>query len=186
MLPYNDTDQLEAYFKKEGDKTAAIIMEPVCGNMGVILPSQKFLNACRDLTKKYGALLIFDEVMTGFRANKYGVQGALNVYPDITCLGKVIGGGLPCAAYGGKANIMDHLAPLGNVYQAGTLSGNPLAVTAGLSMMQLIKDFDVYEKAEQQTSKLVTGVRHFIKKYKVPVQVQSMGTMFTVFLKREN
>ena len=183
VLPYNNTQRLEAYFKEEGDKTAAIIMEPVCGNMGVILPSKEFIKACRDLSKKYGALLIFDEVMTGFRANKYGVQGALNVYPDITCLGKVIGGGLPCAAYGGKAKFMDHLAPLGNVYQAGTLSGNPLAVTAGLSMMQLIKEFNVYEKAEQQTTKLVTGLKQLIKKNKVPIQVQSMGTMFTVFFK---
>ncbi|MEK9726833.1 MAG: glutamate-1-semialdehyde 2,1-aminomutase [Candidatus Margulisiibacteriota bacterium] len=181
VLRYNDVDQLTAFFQAEGNQVAAIIMEPVCGNMGVILPSMEFLNACRNLTNSHGALLIFDEVMTGFRAHKNGVQGMYDVIPDITCLGKVIGGGLPCAAYGGSRQIMDHLAPIGNVYQAGTLSGNPLAVTAGLAMMQLIKDFDVYDKAETQTTTLVSGLNEMIKQQQLPITINAVGTMFTVF-----
>ena len=181
VLPYNDVEALTNCFKNEGDKIAALIMEPVCGNMGVILPTDEFLNACRSLTMDSGALLIFDEVMTGFRAGKSGAQGVFGVTPDITCLGKVIGGGLPCAAYGGKREIMDHLAPLGNVYQAGTLSGNPLAVTAGLSMIHLIKGFGIYDKAESNTTKLMAELKKIIASHSLPIQINSIGTMFTVF-----
>ncbi len=181
VLEFNDTESLIQLFEKEGDHIAAIIMEPVCGNMGVVIPDDAFINACRSLCDDHGALLIFDEVMTGFRAGKHGAQGVYNVTPDLTCLGKVIGGGLPCAAYGGRKDIMDHLAPLGDVYQAGTLSGNPLAVAAGLSMMHLIKSYGVYETAEKQAQKLVQGVRDAIRTSQAPIQVGSIGTMFTVF-----
>ncbi|MEC8677430.1 MAG: glutamate-1-semialdehyde 2,1-aminomutase [Candidatus Margulisiibacteriota bacterium] len=181
VLPYNDVTALQACFKEEGDRIAALIMEPVCGNMGVIIPSPEFLGACRSLTQDNGALLIFDEVMTGFRAHKFAAQGAFNITPDLTCLGKVIGGGLPCAAYGGNESIMNHLAPIGDVYQAGTLSGNPLAVTAGLAMMELINDFNVYEKAEQQTHKLIAGLKQIITKKNAPIQINAIGTMFTIF-----
>ncbi|MGA0242461.1 MAG: aminotransferase class III-fold pyridoxal phosphate-dependent enzyme, partial [Candidatus Marinamargulisbacteria bacterium] len=143
--------------------------------------TEAFLSACRSLTQAHGALLIFDEVMTGFRAGKHGAQGAYAIVPDITCMGKVIGGGLPCAAYGGRSDIMDYLAPLGDVYQAGTLSGNPLAVTAGLAMMSLIQDHGIYDLAERATTTLVSGMRTMIDQYRAPIQVTAMGTMFTVF-----
>jgi glutamate-1-semialdehyde 2,1-aminomutase len=181
VLPYNDVEALRQCFTTEGNQIAALIMEPVCGNMGVVLPSEEFLKACRSLTTDYGAILIFDEVMTGFRAGKSGAQGVFNVMPDITCLGKVIGGGLPCAAYGGKKEIMNHLAPLGDVYQAGTLSGNPLAITAGLAMMELIKSFNVYERAEENTTQLVSGLNKAIQAANAPIRVNAIGTMFTIF-----
>ncbi len=181
VLPFNDIEQLKALFKTEGANIAAIIMEPICGNMGVVPAQKEFLEECRLQCNKYGALLVFDEVMTGFRAGKNGAQGVFNVTPDVTCLGKVIGGGLPCAAYGGKKEIMDHLAPIGDVYQAGTLSGNPLAVSAGISMMHLIDQYGIYEKAEAQSLKLVSGIKKVISKNKVPMQVNAVGTMFTVF-----
>ncbi len=185
VLPFNSTTAIVECFKEEGNQIAAIIMEPVCGNMGVVLPDASFLDACVAQCKAHGALLIFDEVMTGFRAGKHGAQGVYNVTPDITCLGKVIGGGLPCAAYGGRADIMNHLAPLGDVYQAGTLSGNPLAVSAGLSMMQLIESFGVYERAEAQTTQLVNGIQSAIDRAKAPMQVNAIGTMFTVFFSNQ-
>tara|TARA_Y100001935_G_scaffold255474_1_gene268786 strand:- start:1754 stop:3034 length:1281 start_codon:yes stop_codon:yes gene_type:complete len=184
VLEFNDTESLIQCFEKEGRHIAAIIMEPVCGNMGVVLPTQSFISTCRKLCTDYGSILIFDEVMTGFRAGKFGAQGVYNVQPDITCLGKVIGGGLPCAAYGGKAEIMNHLAPIGEVYQAGTLSGNPLAVAAGRSMMRLIEDYNIYEKAERQTQKLVQGFREAIQSVNAPIQVSAIGTMFTVFFSK--
>ncbi len=181
VLEFNDVDALKQLFNEEGDAIAAVVLEPVCGNMGVILPSPEFLEACRNLTTEYDACLVFDEVMTGFRAGKHGAQGKLGITPDITCLGKVIGGGLPCAAYGGKKEIMDCLAPIGNVYQAGTLSGNPLAVTAGLSMMNLIQEYGIYERAENNTDALVSGINELIKKYQAPVVINHIGTMFTIF-----
>ncbi|RAP24032.1 glutamate-1-semialdehyde-2,1-aminomutase [Candidatus Marinamargulisbacteria bacterium SCGC AG-343-K17] len=181
VLEFNDTEALTNLFEKEGAHIAAIIMEPVCGNMGVVIPDQTFITACRQLCDDHGSLLIFDEVMTGFRVGKHGAQGVFNIEADITCLGKVIGGGLPCAAYGGKSDIMNHLAPIGDVYQAGTLSGNPLAVAAGRSMMQLIESYGVYEKAEEQAKKIVQGMDVAIKAVKAPIQVISIGTMFTVF-----
>lgn len=185
VLPFNNPDALIQLFKQEGANIAAIIMEPVCGNMGVVLPNQAFLDACVSECKAHGALLIFDEVMTGFRAGKHGAQGVYNVSPDITCLGKVIGGGLPCAAYGGKAEVMNHLAPLGDVYQAGTLSGNPLAVSAGLSMMQLIDQYGVYETAHAQTRQLVDGITSAITAANAPMQVSAIGTMFTVLFSNQ-
>ena len=181
VLEFNDVDALNQLFNDEGQQIAALIMEPVCGNMGVVLPSNEFIQACRHLTTKHGACLIFDEVMTGFRAGKHGAQGVFNVIPDITCLGKVIGGGLPCAAYGGKKEIMDCLAPIGGVYQAGTLSGNPLAVTAGLSMMSLIEDYQIYDQAQQNTTTLVNGLQEIIDQNQCPIQINHIGTMFTVF-----
>ena len=186
VLPYNDPTALKALFDAEGDKIAAIIMEPICGNMGVIQANQEFILACRELTSSVGALLIFDEVMTGFRANKYGGQRVLNITPDLTCLGKVIGGGLPCAAYGGRTDIMNHLAPIGDVYQAGTLSGNPLAITAGLSMVDLINDYNVYDKAETQTQTLIAGLQAAISQKDAPITINHVGTMFTVFFTNQS
>ena len=186
VLPYNDPAALQALFDAEGDKIAAIIMEPICGNMGVIQANHEFILACRQLTTKSGALLIFDEVMTGFRANKYGGQRVLNITPDLTCLGKVIGGGLPCAAYGGRTDIMNHLAPIGDVYQAGTLSGNPLAITAGLSMIDLINNYNVYDKADTQTQTLITGLQAAIKQKAAPITINHVGTMFTVFFTNQS
>jgi glutamate-1-semialdehyde 2,1-aminomutase len=181
VVAFNDTQALTQLFKEEGDTIAAVIMEPVCGNMGVILPDADFLAACRTLTQDHGACLIFDEVMTGFRAGKHGAQGVYDITPDITCLGKVIGGGLPCAAYGGRVEIMDCLAPLGGVYQAGTLSGNPLAVAAGVSMLTLVRDYGIYNTAAAVTEQLVSGLRVVVEKYSAPIQIQHIGTMFTVF-----
>ncbi len=181
VLPFNDIKALKELFLKDGDQIAAIIMEPICGNMGVVPATKAFLKECRLQCDNVGSLLIFDEVMTGFRAAKSGAQGYFNIQPDVTCLGKVIGGGLPCAAYGGKKEIMDHLAPIGDVYQAGTLSGNPLAVAAGISMMHLINSYGVYEKAEKQTKKLVDGIQKIIRENNLPMQVNAVGTMFTLF-----
>ena len=180
-LPYNDVDALTTCFNNHSNQIAAIILEPVCGNMGVVLPNHEFLEACQALAKTHGTIIIFDEVMTGFRAGKNGAQGVFNIQPDMTCLGKVIGGGLPMAAYGGREDIMNHLAPLGDVYQAGTLSGNPLAVTAGLSMIELIETYGVYDTAKAQCDRLVSGFKTAINTAGVPMSVQSIGTMFTVF-----
>ena len=185
VLPYNDEKAIDLLFKKEGHKIAAVIMEPVCGNMGVVVAQQAFIETCRTLCDKYGTILIFDEVMTGFRAAKNGAQGIFGIDPDMTCLGKVIGGGLPCAAYGGRKEIMDHLAPIGDVYQAGTLSGNPLAVAAGISMMHLIEKYEIYEKAEKNTTQLIDGLRDVAKKKNAPIQINAIGTMFTVFFSKK-
>jgi glutamate-1-semialdehyde 2,1-aminomutase len=181
VIPFNDTAALTTCFDQYGAQIAALIMEPVCGNMGVVLPDPEFLHACRRITSDHGSLLIFDEVMTGFRVHKNGAQGHYGIAPDITCLGKVIGGGLPCAAYGGSTALMHHVSPLGPVYQAGTLSGNPLAMRAGLAMMSLIADYGVYETAERQTHRLVAGIQHLCQANNVAMQVNALGTMFTVF-----
>lgn len=178
ILPYNNVETLEAAFKKIGDQIAAIIVEPIAGNMNLIQPSQAFIQAMRRLTEQHGALLIYDEVMTGFRVDLYCAQGLHGIRPDITTLGKVVGGGMPLAAIGGRRDIMEKLAPLGPVYQAGTLSGNPLAVAAGLATLQLIRAPGFFETLSARTKNLVTGLVNVSRETKIPFAAQSVGGMF--------
>lgn len=179
-LPYNDAEALERFFQERGDEIAAVIVEPVAGNMGVIPPQPEFLEALQNI-RSFGALLIFDEVMTGFRVDRSGAQGLYGVDPDLTCLGKVVGGGLPVGLYGGKREVMEKISPLGPVYQAGTLSGNPLATAAGLATLHILEQPGVFEKAAQATSDLVAGLQELIAQAGVPALVQHVGTMFTLF-----
>lgn len=180
-IPFNDEAALEKVFKKEGKNIAALIAEPVPANMGVILPRAGYLKKLRQVTKRHGSLLIFDEVITGFRVNAGGAQKRFNVKPDLTCLGKILGGGMPLAAFGGASKIMDHLAPNGPVYQAGTLSGNPVAVSAALWMMNQVKRKGLYEKLEKKTAAFVNALKTEIKKQDYPVHINQIGSMFTLF-----
>lgn len=174
-LPYNSIEALEQAFAARGNQIAAVIMEPVAGNMGCVPPRPGFLEAARALTLKYGALLIFDEVMTGFRVARGGAQWLYGIRPDLTTLGKIIGGGLPVGAYGGRADIMSLVAPSGPVYQAGTLSGNPLAVAAGLAMLRYIRNHpELYTQLEQRSAALCATIPR-------SVTVNRVGSMFTVF-----
>ncbi|MFM8891219.1 MAG: glutamate-1-semialdehyde 2,1-aminomutase, partial [Planctomycetia bacterium] len=154
VLEYNDVADLEATFRSGGDSIAAVLMEPVVGNMGLVVPSPHFLAAARRLTEKHGALLVFDEVMTGFRLAPGGAQQILGITPDLTTLGKIVGGGLPLAAYGGRRDVMDHMLPAGKVFQAGTLSGNPLAVAAGTATLETLRDENPYPQLERLGSRL--------------------------------
>ena len=181
VLPYNDVETLEAAFKKMGDQIATIIVEPIAGNMNLIQPSPAFIQAMRRLTEQHGALLIYDEVMTGFRVDLHCAQGLHGIRPDITTLGKVIGGGMPLAAVGGRRDIMEKLAPLGPVYQAGTLSGNPLAVAAGLATLQLIRAPGFFETLSKRTQNLVTGLVNVSRETKIPFAAQSVGGMFGLY-----
>ncbi|WP_190279386.1 glutamate-1-semialdehyde 2,1-aminomutase [Ornithinibacillus gellani] len=183
-VPYNDMDSLQAAFEKYGNELAAVIMEPVCGNMGVVPPVDDFLKKVRAITEEHGTLLIFDEVMTGFRVGYHCAQGHYDVTPDLTCLGKVIGGGLPVGAYGGKREIMENIAPAGTVYQAGTLSGNPLAMTAGYETLNAV-DKDAYERINQQVDRLEEAYREAADKYNVPLQINRAGSMVGVFFTDE-
>ena len=178
VLPYNDIAAIEEVFKKQGDQIAAVIIEPIAGNMNLIQPSKEFLSAIRSLTSKHGSVLIYDEVMTGFRVALGGAQSLQGITPDLTCLGKVMGGGMPMAAFGGKKEIMNKLAPLGNVYQAGTLSGNPVAVAAGLKTLEIISREGFYECLTGQTEKLMAGLKQAADKASVPFAVDSVGGMF--------
>ena len=178
VLPYNDVEAIEAVFKKRGNEIAAVILEPIAGNMNLIKPSAEFLKALRDLTSQHGSVLIYDEVMTGFRVALGGAQSLQGIVPDLTCLGKVMGGGMPMAAFGGKKEIMSKLAPLGNVYQAGTLSGNPVAVAAGLKTLEIISRAGFYECLSAQTEKLMLGLKQAADKAGVPFAVDSVGGMF--------
>ena len=178
VLPYNDIAAIEEVFKKQGDQIAAVIIEPIAGNMNLIQPSKEFLSAIRSLTSKHGSVLIYDEVMTGFRVALGGAQSLQGITPDLTCLGKVMGGGMPMAAFGGKKEIMNKLAPLGNVYQAGTLSGNPLAVAAGLKTLEIISREGFYECLTGQTEKLMAGLKQAADKANIPFAVDSVGGMF--------
>ena len=178
-LPFNDLDQVETTFRKQGDRIASIIVEPVCGNMGCVAPEPGFLEGLRRITHQYGALLIFDEVMTGFRLSRGGAQARYNVMPDITALGKIIGGGLPIAAYGGRGDLMKCVAPAGPVYQAGTLSGNPLAVSAGIAMLTYIEQHpELYDQLEQTTAQIVDAVP-------AGLCVNRVGSMFTIFFQAD-
>ena len=178
VLPYNDVAALEEVFKKQGDHIAAVILEPIAGNMNLIQPASEFLSAMRTLTAKHGAVLIYDEVMTGFRVALGGAQSLQGITPDLTCLGKVMGGGMPMAAFGGKKEIMSKLAPLGNVYQAGTLSGNPVAVASGLKTLEIISRAGFYECLTAQTEKLMAGLKQAADKAQIPFAVDSVGGMF--------
>ena len=180
-LPYNDISAVEKVFNQCGEKIAAIIVEPVAGNMGLVLPKENFLRGLRDVTKKFGSLLIFDEVMCGFRVSLGGAQEKYQITPDLTCLGKIIGGGLPCAAYGGREEIMRNVSPDGRIYQAGTLSGNPLAMTAGIETLKILLEDNLTEKISAKTSKLVDGIKSAAKSANVTIQTPQAGSMFGIF-----
>ena len=186
-IPYNDFEAFKAVFAEQGAEIAAVIVEPVAGNMGLVLPKPGYLDLLRKETKEHGALLIFDEVMCGFRASLGGAQAAYAVKPDLTCLGKIIGGGLPVAAYGGRRDIMEQVSPAGPVYQAGTLSGNPLAMTAGLETLKIITappepgEPDYSRVLTIRTKKLVLGVAQKAKEAGITLQVQQAGSMFGFF-----
>ncbi|MEY3390895.1 MAG: hypothetical protein RL350_1157 [Pseudomonadota bacterium] len=178
VLPYNDVSALEEAFKRHGDQVAALILEPIAGNMNLIRATPEFVKAVRSLTQQYGAVLIYDEVMTGFRVALGGTQSLHGIKPDLTCLGKVMGGGMPMAAFGGKREIMAKLAPLGNVYQAGTLSGNPVAVAAGAKTLEIISRPGFFECLTEQTKKLMAGLQQEADRAKIPFSVDSVGGMF--------
>lgn len=181
IVPYNDPAALEALFANAPEAIAAVIVEPVCGNMGVIQPEPGFLSFLRDITKRNGALLIFDEVITGFRVARGGAQELFKIQPDLTCLGKILGGGLPVGAFGGRADIMDLLAPIGPVYQAGTLSGNPLAVAAGLAMLKATDRPDAYQELERQGERFQRGLEKVLQARGIRGVVNRQGSMVTLF-----
>ncbi|MEX1313423.1 MAG: glutamate-1-semialdehyde 2,1-aminomutase [Desulfotignum sp.] len=180
-LPYNDIEGFRQVMAQQGDQVAGVILEPVAGNMGMVPPKKGFLEALREETQKYGTVLIFDEVMTGFRVAKNGAQGLFNITPDLTCFGKIIGGGLPVGAYGGKKEIMDQIAPTGPVYQAGTLSGNPLAMAAGIATLKALQKDGVYETLETRTRMLVTGLQAAADAAGIPFQAGHVGSMAGFF-----
>ncbi len=180
-LPYNDLDAARQLFQQRGEEIAAVVVEPVAGNMGTVPPQPGFLEGLRELTERYGALLIFDEVITGFRFCFGGAQDLFGVRPDLTCLGKIIGGGLPLAAYGGHQDLMRQVAPEGPVYQAGTLSGNPVAVRAGLATLRELQDPEVYRRLERSGRDLEQALRDAAHQAGVPVWLNRVGSMLTVF-----
>ncbi|MBO8138424.1 MAG: glutamate-1-semialdehyde 2,1-aminomutase [Desulfotomaculum sp.] len=183
--PYNDLKTLKKIFSMEGEDIAAVILEPVAGNMGVIPPQPGFLEGLRELTREYGSLLIFDEVMTGFRVAYQCAQSLYNVEPDLTCFGKIIGGGLPVGAYGGKKEIMEYVSPVGPVYQAGTLSGNPLAMTAGIATLTELAKPGVYEELDRKAEKLAKGIAMAAEEAGVPVTQNRVGSMLCTFFTEE-
>lgn len=180
-VPYNDLESVQLAFEKFGEEIAAIIVEPVAGNMGVVPPLPGFLQGLRDVTRQYGSLLIFDEVMTGFRVGFHCAQGVFGITPDLTCLGKVIGGGLPVGAYGGRRDIMERMAPSGPIYQAGTLSGNPLAMAAGYTTLKLLEQPGIYEKLERQSARLEQGFLSNAQELGVPSTINRIGSMVCPF-----
>ncbi|WP_433958934.1 glutamate-1-semialdehyde 2,1-aminomutase [Cytobacillus horneckiae] len=184
-VPYNDLDSVKYAFEQFGDDIAGVIVEPVAGNMGVVPPQEGFLEGLREITTEYGSLLIFDEVMTGFRVGYNCAQGYFGVTPDITCLGKVIGGGLPVGAYGGKKEIMEQIAPSGPIYQAGTLSGNPLAMAAGLATLSQLTP-ESYKEFGKKADKLELGLRTAAEKYGIPHTINRAGSMIGIFFTNED
>jgi len=183
VLDYNDAAMLEAAFKVEGDRIAAVIVEPVAGNMNLVKPNKEFLAALRELCTRYGAILIFDEVMTGFRVGLQGAQGLFGITPDLTTLGKVIGGGMPVGAFGGRRDIMQSIAPLGPVYQAGTLSGNPVAIAAGLATLKRVQAPGFFERLAASTSRLVEQLQAAARDAGMVFSAQSVGGMFGVYFR---
>ncbi|MGI8771012.1 MAG: glutamate-1-semialdehyde 2,1-aminomutase, partial [Acidobacteriaceae bacterium] len=184
-LPYNDLAAVEAAFAAHAESIACVILEPVAGNMGCVPPAPVYLQGLRELTSRRGAVLIFDEVMTGFRVARGGVQQLCSIVPDLTCLGKIIGGGLPCGAFGGRREIMDLLAPLGPVYQAGTLSGNPLAMAAGIATLHYLKEHEraVYEQLDASSKSVAEGVAQAARENGIAVTTNRVGAMFTWFFR---
>jgi len=185
VIPFNDVSALESAFENFGDKIAGFILEPVMGNMGVIPGTQEFLNRARELTQKHGSVLIFDEVMTGFRVHPGSCQGLYNIVPDLTCLGKIVGGGLPLSALGGRESILNSLAPIGKVYQAGTLSGNPLSIGAGIAMLESIQKENPYTELEELGKKVETAFCSAAEKAGVNIVVQRVASMLSVFFRKE-
>lgn len=180
-VPYNDLEAVKLAFSRYGEEIACIIVEPIAGNMGVVPPLPGFLQGLRDITTEYGSLLIFDEVMTGFRVGLNSAQGLYGVTPDLTCLGKVIGGGLPVGAYGGRREIMEYIAPSGPIYQAGTLSGNPLAMTAGYTTLKLLGEPGVYEELERKGARLQEGFEKNSAEFGIPCTINRVGSMVCPF-----
>lgn len=185
VLEYNDIEQLKETFAQMGDQIAAVILEPVVGNMGVVLPEPGFLETVREVCTQHGSVFIMDEVMTGFRVALGGAQQRFNIMPDICMLGKVIGGGMPVGAYGGKAEIMDVISPVGNVYQAGTLSGNPIAMASGIATLECLRESNPYAELEAKTSRLTQGLRAAAVKADLPHTLAECGSMFTLFFNPE-
>lgn len=185
VAPFNDLDAVRNLFEQYPDDIAGAIVEPIAANMGFVMPSEDYLHDLAELCHKYGALFILDEVMTGFRVSTGGAQQAFDLDPDITCLGKVIGGGLPVGAYAGKREIMQTVAPAGDMYQAGTLSGNPLAMTAGLMTIRLLLHDDNFAKIQAQTTKLADGMRAIAKKLEIPMQIGNAGTMLGFYFLKQ-
>ncbi|HEV2461466.1 MAG TPA: glutamate-1-semialdehyde 2,1-aminomutase, partial [Ktedonobacterales bacterium] len=181
VAPYNDLGAVRELFLRFPDAIAAVIVEPVAGNMGCVPPEPGFLQGLREVTRQHGALLIFDEVMTGFRVAHGGAQALYSVTPDLTCLGKVVGGGLPAAAYGGRRDILALVAPSGPVYQAGTLSGNPLAMAAGIAQLEALREPGMYEQLERLTAQLASGIGEAARAAGVPLYQTRVGSMFSVF-----
>jgi glutamate-1-semialdehyde 2,1-aminomutase len=185
ILRYNDASQLEDVFKQHGVTIAGVILEPVVGNMGLVVPTKEFLQALQRLTQQHGALLIFDEVMTGFRVAYGGAQALFSVKPDLTTLGKIVGGGMPLAAYGGRREIMDQILPAGKVFQAGTLSGNPIATAAGAATLKVLKKDLPYERLEKKCARLAAGLSDAAKSAGVPHSVPRVGSMLTLFFNKQ-
>ncbi len=181
VLPYNDMDSLEKVFNEHGSSIAGIILEPVVGNMGCVPPRDGFLQACRRLCDSHGSILIFDEVMTGFRVAHGGAQSLYAVHPDLTTLGKIVGGGMPLGAYGGRADLMNHVLPSGKVFQAGTLSGNPLATAAGIKTLELLRDENPYPMLEELSKRLADGLGQAASQNGIDHQIQRIGSMMTLF-----
>jgi glutamate-1-semialdehyde 2,1-aminomutase len=185
VLSFNDLDELKKTFAQIGDELACVIIEPIAGNMNFVMPSNEYLNTLRALCTKHGAVLIFDEVMTGFRVGLHGAQGHYGITPDLTTLGKVIGGGMPVGAFGGRRDIMAHLAPLGGVYQAGTLSGNPVAVAAGLKTLELVAKPGFFDGLSASTAAMVNGVIGAAHKAGIPMSGASLGGMFGLYFREK-
>ncbi|HUF53390.1 MAG TPA: glutamate-1-semialdehyde 2,1-aminomutase [Dehalococcoidia bacterium] len=186
LAPYNDLDAVKALFATQGERIAAVILEPIAANMGVVAPSAGFLEGLRELTTAHGALLVFDEVITGFRLHYGGAQTLLNVIPDLTCLGKIIGGGMPVAAYGGRRDIMEMIAPLGPVYQAGTLSGNPLAMATGIVTLEALRSEVTYQRLEISSLYLEDTLRRAAEAAEVPVRLNRVGSLLTMFFTNDD
>jgi glutamate-1-semialdehyde 2,1-aminomutase len=185
-LPYNDSEAVIKAFERKGKELAAIIVEPIAGNMGLVLPESGFLKTLREVTTRHRALLVFDEVITGFRIRFGGAQHIYRITPDITCLGKVIGGGLPIGAYGGRADIMELVSPQGPVYQAGTLSGNPLATTAGIENLKILSQSkSLYEQLDTTAKSLCEGIKERAVTHKIPLQLSQLGSLFTLFFSKK-
>jgi glutamate-1-semialdehyde 2,1-aminomutase len=180
-VPYNSLEAVEMAVQKYGEQIAAVIVEPIAGNMGVVLPQEGFLEGLRRITREHGILLIFDEIITGFRVSPGGAQELYNIMPDLTCLGKIIGGGLPVGAYGGRRDIMSHIAPEGDIYQAGTLSGNPLAMTAGIATLMMLKNKEIYAKLEEKSRFLFSGFGDAARSVGLEIEVNRVGSMGSIF-----